>query len=187
MKISASGFKVYLETPKMDDADSIWRIGNDPEVLINVSPMPSPYGHEDAVQLVSFAQQRLLLGEDFHMCIRLEDKQLVGMCSIAKLDRLNKKVELGYWLGRTYWGNGYAREAIRLIMGFGFSSLEVNRIYATVLVGNDRSIKLLESLGYVREGIERDGIFHMGKFQDDLVFGILKKDYKDSISVLVEQ
>jgi RimJ/RimL family protein N-acetyltransferase len=130
--------------------------------------------------------QKYLLGEEFHLGIIL-DNELIGLCGLASIDSANKKAELGYWIGKNYWGNGYGKEAVRLMAHFCFSELKLNKIYAKVLTNNERSIKLLGKLGFCNEGKSREDIYHMGSFLDDYTFSLLKIDYKDRENFLVEQ
>jgi RimJ/RimL family protein N-acetyltransferase len=187
LRISAEGLRVYLETPTMNDATSIVEIANDKEILAMIPAMPDPYGRNEAVQFISFAEQRLLLADDFHMCVRLPGGELAGMCAIANIDRINRKAELGYWLGKRYWGHGYSKEAVRIMLGFGFTELGLNRVYAKSLPENERSVKLLKSVGFGLEGTEKEDVFSGGKFLDNLIFGILKSSYRDDIHISVER
>lgn len=65
------------------------------------------------------------------------------------------------------------------MLGFGFRELGLNKIYAKVLTYNERSIKLLESLKFYREGTNREDVLHMGMFLDDLTFSMLKRNYRE--------
>ncbi len=186
MKVSAKGFSIYLNTPTIDDAEAIRENANDREIAINVPNIPNPYGIENALQFIGFAIQKYELKEDFHMCIRLLNGEFIGLCALVNIDKLNRKAELGYWVGAKYRGKGFAKEALRLIIGFGFSYLDLNRIYAKVLVHNERSVNLLNSLNFRKEGTNRDDVFHDGRFMDDVIFGVLKREYKDGIGVIVE-
>jgi [ribosomal protein S5]-alanine N-acetyltransferase len=178
---------VYLSTPTIDDAESIMRIADDPDVAANIPTIPSPYKLDDAMRFIDFAVQRLVLWEDFHMCIRLPGGEVAGMCAIANFDKVNSKAELGYWVGKAYRGHGYAMDAARMMIGFGFGTLNLNRIYAKALMRNSQSIALLERMGLVREGMAREDIKQAGGFVDSCRFGILKRDYKEALQLTVER
>lgn len=70
------------------------------------------------------------------------------------------------------------KEAIRLILRFGFKKLKLNRIYAKTISQNIASWKLLESCGLVREGTLRKSLFERGRWNDLLMYSILKEEYK---------
>lgn len=180
MKISSSGFSVYLRNLERDDADSVQLNGNEYEIAYNSPSVPHPYRREDALMLIELAIQRYANREEYHFGVFLEDNTLIGVCALANIDLINKKAELGYWLGKKYWGHGYAKQAIRLILSFGFNNLELNRIYAKVLTYNERSIGLLNSMQFQKESLNREDAFHMGKFLDDFTFVMLKKEYSEN-------
>jgi [ribosomal protein S5]-alanine N-acetyltransferase len=188
MKISSDGFKVYLSTLTTADAESIELNINDPDVVagINNPNVHYPYKVEDAMQFIGYSMIKYDAGEEFHVAIRLaNDNQLVGLCALFNLDRSNNRAEIGYWLGKSHWGKGYAKEALRLLMSFGFGKLELNKIYAKALVGNERSIGLLGSLGFSNEGIEKEEVFRDGKFLDEARLSMLKRDFKNGVNVVV--
>jgi RimJ/RimL family protein N-acetyltransferase len=96
------------------------------------------------------------------------------------------RADIGYWIGRRHWEKGYGKEAVRLMLHFAFETLRLNRICAKVLVGNERSIRLLGALGFKKEGTAREEVFHMGKFMDDDSFGIVRSEYADNARISVE-
>lgn len=186
MKIYSIDSRVYLNTLNRNDAKPLEVIGNDYEIFYNTPSVPYPYSMEHAVVFVESAIEKYMRREEFHMGIRLQSNELIGMCALSNIDLTNKKAELGYWLGKMYWGKGYATEALNLMLGFGFDKLDLNKIYAKVLSYNERSIKLLSSLKFSKEGINRQDIFHMGKFFDDISFGLLKKEYVTKYKIDIE-
>ncbi len=187
MRISCPAFKVYLESVCRDDAEAIARYSNDYEVASNVPNMPFPYTIGHAVSFVEFAELRCTEKVDFHMAVRLKEGEFVGMCAIANIDNTNMRAEIGYWIGRKHWEKGYGKEAVRLMLHFAFETLRLNRVSVKVLVGNERSIRLLGALGFKKEGTAREEVFHMGKFMDDDSFGMLRSGYSDSARVSVEE
>jgi len=186
MRISCKGFKVYLDSIDDNDAEAIAGYSNDYEIASNIPNMPFPYTIGHALSFIDFAKLRCAERADYHMAVRLQSGELVGMCAIANIDNTNMRAELGYWIGKRHWGKGYGKEAVRLMLNFAFATLRLNRVCAKVLVGNERSIRLLGPLGFKKEGIAREGVFHMGKFMDDIAFSILRSEYNDSAKVGVE-
>jgi RimJ/RimL family protein N-acetyltransferase len=179
MKISAENSGVYLATLEIEDAQAISKNINDPDVItgINNPAIHYPYTIDDAIQFIRFSELRYGGGEEIHMGIHLSGNGLIGLCAVFGIDKNNRKAEIGYWLGKRHWGKGYAKGALRLLLGFCFGELNLNRVYAKVLVRNERSKGLLGSLGFSNEGIEKDAIFRDGEFLDEVRFSLLKKDY----------
>jgi RimJ/RimL family protein N-acetyltransferase len=94
------------------------------------------------------------------------------------IDYENKNAEIGYWLGKRYWGQKIIKEAIKLILNFGFKKLKLTRIYAKVMHPNISSSKLLEQLSFQYEGRMRKTYLKKGKWMDDLIYSILKSEFK---------
>jgi RimJ/RimL family protein N-acetyltransferase len=107
-----------------------------------------------------------------------ETGQIIGVMSLMHIDPASKNAEAGYWLGKKYWGQGIAKEALKLILEFGFKKLELVRIYARVTHPNIASARLLERCGFKYEGRMRKSTFTNGKWMDDLMYAILKEEYK---------
>lgn len=186
MMISCPVLRVYLSDVGPSDAFAMAENSNDYETARNVPNMPYPYTIDNAMTFIEFARLRRLERLDFHMAVRLLDNTLVGMCAIANIDMLNSKAELGYWIGKNYRENGYANEAIRLMLHFGFRTMGLNRIYAKVLTSNENSAKLLDTLGFSREGTARGEVLHMGKFMDVITFSMLKGECKELVGAMVD-
>ena len=95
-----------------------------------------------------------------------------------KIDYNNKNAEIGYWLGKKYWGKKIMKEAIKLILNFGFKKLKLVRIFARVMHPNISSIKLLEKSSFQYEGRMRKAIFKNDKWMDILRYSILDSEFK---------
>lgn len=183
MRISAKGFRLYLNTLSADDAHAIKEAADDEEIAMNSPAMPYPYEMQYVLSFLERAMQKYIAKEEFHFGIYLLDGEIIGLCALASVDMTNKKAELGYWVAKTHWGRGYGKEALKLILRFAFRDLGLNRIYARVLTANERSIRLLTSLNFQNEGTNRDDVFHLGVFMDDFIFGLLKSEYRDNTDI----
>lgn len=89
----------------------------------------------------------------------------------------NHRANLGYDLQRDYWSNGYITEALKAIIDFGFSNLEINRIEAEVMQGNTASEMVLAKLGFKNEGVLRQWMYWNESHYDMTMFSLLRKDY----------
>ena len=89
---------------------------------------------------------------------------------------------MGMWIGVEWWGRGYATEAARAILDHGFESLGLNRIYAHHMVRNPASGRVLEKIGMMKEGLLRQPVRKWGKFEDVVVFAILRDDWSKARS-----
>ena len=83
---------------------------------------------------------------------RKTDQAKVGTCGFHCLDRIKGNVEIGYDLGVNFWGFGFAREAVGEMIRFAKNHMNLQQIYARIFTKNDRSIKLVEHLGFKKTG-----------------------------------
>ena len=105
-----------------------------------------------------------------------EDNIIIGTCGYHNWLQKSFQAEIGYELSQAYWRKGIMTEALTAIIKFGFEKMELNRIAATVMLGNTASMKLLEKLGFIEEGILREYGFWKGEFHDLKMFALLKKE-----------
>ncbi|TVX98672.1 GNAT family N-acetyltransferase [Cohnella terricola] len=99
-----------------------------------------------------------------------ETNGLIGACSFK---RDGYQGEIGYSINRNYWGFGFATEAAKAMLNFGFNELNLHRIYATCRPNNVGSIRVLEKIGMRKEGHLREHRFFKGKWHDSFVYAIL--------------
>ena len=103
---------------------------------------------------------------------------LIGVCALLiRYDEL-RHGELLYVLNRPYWGQGYATEAARALLGLGFSELDLHRIYATCRPANVASWRVMEKLGMRREGHLVQHRWMKGRWQDSLLYAILDHEWQ---------
>ncbi|WP_433219431.1 GNAT family N-acetyltransferase [Dactylosporangium sp. CS-047395] len=104
--------------------------------------------------------------------------RVIGLMGLHSWHRLHRRAELGYDLARAHWGHGYASEAARAILDFGFGPMHLHRVQAHTIADNHRSVRLLHSLGFTREGTMRDfSLEDDGRFHDSAVFGLLRSQF----------
>jgi len=101
----------------------------------------------------------------------------VGTCGFLGIERQHNRMEIGYDLAREHWGKGYMPEAIRAVLDFGFGPLAANKIEARVDPDNAASVRLMDKLGFVREGLLRQHEFEKGHYVDLAAYAMLKSDF----------
>jgi RimJ/RimL family protein N-acetyltransferase len=137
--------RLILRPPLAADVPVLARLLDDFGVAKNLTHVPHPYAERDGYAFVALAEQNLARKEDFVFAIqRRADAAFLGCCGV------NPKVdfELGYWLGRPYWGQGYATEAGRRLVRFAFDELGADRINSGWFFDNPASGRVLEKLGF---------------------------------------
>lgn len=110
--------------------------------------------------------------------IKKDDNLLIGDIGIHFLDEEKKQVEIGFTLDKEQQGKGYATEAVIAIINYLFQKLNKRRITASIDPRNINSIKLVERLGFRKEAHFKESIFHNGEWLDDVVYAILKDEWK---------
>lgn len=83
---------------------------------------------------------------------RQDDREFLGVVSLTLVKESGRPPYLGYWIGRPYWGQGYATEAVRRVLRFGFGEMKLSEIEAGVFPGNDASTKVLTKTGFRETG-----------------------------------
>ena len=172
------GRRVNLRRLRKSDALSLRQYAKDREISRYTS-LPHPYRIQDAMSFIRQTHQKLRKGVAYELGI--ENKQrgrIIGMMSLFGIDKDNKNAEVGYWLGKRYWGTGIAKESLQLILDFGFNELKLRRIYAKVMHPNISSVKLLEKSGFSFEGRMRKHTFKNRRWIDHLWYGLLKEEWK---------
>ncbi len=173
------GKRVRLRAAERSDLPRFVQWLNDPEVipgLLIVTPL-------------SFAQEELWFSrvlsappEEAPMVIEVftTDGWLpVGNVGLHKISWREREAELGIVIGeKEYWSKGYGGDAIRLVLGYGFNQLNLNRIFLRVHADNTRAIHCYEKVGFVHEGRLRQAHFKDGAYEDVLVMGVLRSEWK---------
>ena len=158
------------------DAATVVALAGDWEVARFLLHVPHPYPPELAVAwIASHAETWLAGGGPTWAIARAADDELLGTVSLRWTAR-HARAELGYWLGRAHWGQGYALEAAGAATAWAFEHLEVGRVHAQHLGGNHRSARTLRALGMQLEGVRRQHLRKGGVLHDVHDYGRLRAD-----------
>ena len=106
-----------------------------------------------------------------------QDNSIIGHCGFFDIDKANCCAEISYCLKSGLWGQGIMTEALDEMLKFGFEDYGLNRIVAKVMKDNAGSVKVLQKLGFVQEGILRESLYKNGQYHDLMIFSILKSEY----------
>lgn len=117
---------------------------------------------------------------DWAVTLKTDDNKMIGTCGFSKIDITNNVAELGYVINPKFHQNGYATEAAKAILDFGFSKLGFHRIEAKYISENIASLSVMKKCGMKFEGILRGNMFIKGKYCDIGICSILENEYKRS-------
>jgi ribosomal-protein-alanine N-acetyltransferase len=108
---------------------------------------------------------------------RQSDGALVGGLTLGQIRRgVAQTASLGYWMGQAYAGQSYMSDAVRAMLPYAFNGLRLRRVEAACLPENEASIRLLERVGFIREGYARSYLCIAGAWRDHLLYAILAED-----------
>lgn len=171
--------RLALRELHVEDAQAIADGAGDRRVARYLMQVPSPYPVSLARRWITARGEWWDLGRGVTLAItrRTEPDVLLGTVSLRRYAR-DRRAELGYWLVAGAWGQGFATEACRAMLAFGFSDLELQRIYAQVLSGNQPSIRVLEKLGMIHEGVKRQHVTKDTALHDIVLYGLLRGEWE---------
>jgi RimJ/RimL family protein N-acetyltransferase len=159
------------------DAKMLFAVFSDSNVVRYWSSTPWTE-REQADQYVAAAANGLREGATLRLGIEIvATGQLIGQAALYSFDRQNRRCDIGYALGRSHWGKGYATEALTKLVAHGFAALELNRVEADIDPRNEASARALERLGFRREGLLRERWIVGGEICDTEFYGLLKSDW----------
>jgi 8-oxo-dGTP diphosphatase len=154
--------RLVLKRPEPGDADELAALLDDWEVARWLAQVPFPYTPSDARDWIGQAARNWNRGVNYQFAVyrRGPGGRAAGMVGHMGLRRGPRDLdadtaELGYWFGRDHWGRGYATEAARAAIDFGFDGLGLAAIWASALPDNDRSLAVLAKAGLVETGAMR--------------------------------
>lgn len=102
---------------------------------------------------------------------------VIGSCGFHKWIKEHSRSEIGYEIHKKYQNQGYMSEAIKEVINYGFTKMNLNRIEALIDPENESSIKIVENNGFKREGILRGHYKNGNEFEDSVMYALLKSDY----------
>jgi ribosomal-protein-alanine N-acetyltransferase len=167
-------YPVALRRLAMSDAARVQRLAGEREVAEMTGLIPHPYPDGAAEEFIALQGRAWDAGKEYSYGIATGDKVLVGVVGLrpAAIEREN----LGYWIGRTYWGRGYASAALRAMIALGFGLVDVEKLTASHLARNAASGRVMEKCGMrLLETGERD---HRGAIEAFCVRGITRDEWE---------
>lgn len=144
------------------------------EVAATTLRIAHPYTEQDAKAFLSSAEDpdKLWLA----ITLRSDGRQLGGIG--LRVDKQHQHAELGYWLGVNFWRHGYATEAAREILRYGFETLALHRIFASHFKHNPASGRILKKIGMKYEGCQREHLRKWDRFVDSELYGIIRREWE---------
>lgn len=170
--------RLILRPPVLTDAPAIRELAGHPDIAATTLNIPHPYPEGAAEEFIENVRAAHEEGRGYSLAMtRKADGVLMGM--IAMRPRLEfRHAEIGYWIGRPYWGQGYTSEAARRMVDYGFQELNLYRIYAGYFTDNPASRRVMEKAGMTYEGTLRQHVYRFDSFHDLGYCGILREEWE---------
>ena len=177
--LKLQGRDLYLALLTREDCKTLW---NDFEYDFDHPTEELNIGHSDEKADGWFDEIQKLQGDkNVRLGIFLNDHTMIGDVALQDIDRGNRKCTVGMGIAKIQnRSKGYGKQALKLILQYGFVHLGMERIAADTLDVNVGAQKSLEQCGFVLEGRERNAVYFQEKMHDRLYYGMLKEEYKRS-------
>jgi RimJ/RimL family protein N-acetyltransferase len=111
---------------------------------------------------------------------RVSDGAFIGWCSLNRWNPDYRSASLGYCFDDAAWGHGFATEAARALLRWAFDTLDLNRVQAETDTRNVASARVLEKLGFMREGTLREDCVVNGEVSDSWIYGLIRREWRPS-------
>jgi RimJ/RimL family protein N-acetyltransferase len=170
--------RLRLRPFRPDDASVVQRLVGDPAVASTTLNIPHPYLDGMAESWIAGHAATFSAGEAAVYAVELAaTNELVGAVALRIVPE-HAKAEVGYWVGKPFWGRGYCSEAVDRLLQYGFEDRGLHRIYAHHLTRNPASGRVMQKVGMQHEGKLRGHVRKWGIFEDIELYGILKEDWE---------
>jgi RimJ/RimL family protein N-acetyltransferase len=168
--------RLVLRPLSLSDVPTVTLLAGAREVAATTLRIPHPYVEDHARQFISALPAEAEASRAFVFAITAND-ELCGAVGLH-IEQQHRHAELGYWIGVPYWGRGYATEAARAVVGFGFETLKLERIFAHHFAHNPSSGRVLQKIGMKHEGRLRHCFLKWDQFVDAELYAILRSEFR---------
>ena len=165
--------RLVLRTLRPSDLDDLYSYASDPEID-RYTPWVH-YNHIDEARenLGEFLAEYEQYGMGAWGIEHKADRRLIGIANFSRPHRIDRKVEMGYTIARAYWGQGYATEAVKALIQFGFDQMRLVRIEAVCLPEHTASAQVMQKAGMQLEGLLHSYQVWRGQTCDLLMYAIV--------------
>lgn len=161
------------------DAALVQALAGDPAVADTTLRIPHPYPDGAAEKWIATHDALFEQETGAVFAVTAQPNLVLVGCIGIDVDRTHNHGEIGYWIGPSFWGHGYGTAALRLFLRYCFSCLDLHRVHAHHLVRNPASGRVLQKAGMRHEGILREHILKAGRYEDTVLYGLLKSEHHD--------
>lgn len=159
------------------DSRRVQYLAGDEAIASGAINMPHPYTDGLAESWIATHETEYQKGNSLILAITFKENHLLIGSIGLYINSKHQNAELGYWIGKEYWGNGYCTEAVSAIVDYAFGKLNLNKIYAHYILRNGASGKVLHKNGFTQEGLMKKHVKYNEQFEDIVCMGLLSSEY----------
>jgi len=169
--------RLLLRPLKLSDARDIQRLAGDRDVASTIRNIEHPYEDGMAEKWIKSCQERSDAGELVSFAITLHSSgTFLGAIELHP-DTGSRQAELGYWVGKPYWNQGYATEAVKAVIHHGLIDLNLDRVYAAHFTRNPASGRVMQKAGMLHEGFLKGHTEKWGQLEDLELYGVTMEQF----------
>jgi len=170
--------RLILRPFKLSDSEQVQKLAGNKQIASTTLMIPHPYPDGAAEEWIKTHNEKYVSGRGVYFAITLkENGELVGAVNLLGIVE-SQRGELAYWVGVPYWNKGYCTEAGDAVLRYGFLDRGLNRIHARYFSRNPASGRVLEKLGMVHEGTQRQHVLKWCVYEDMELMGILRSEWE---------
>ena len=170
--------RLFLRSFELSDGPRIKELAGDKAIADKTISIPLPYENGMAEKWIATHLPGFEAGELVECAIVLNSIQkLIGAIGLS-INKSFNRAELGYWIGKEYWNQGFCTEAAEAIVEYSFHKLELNKVTSNHFTRNPSSGRVMKKIGMQKEGIHREHLLKWGKYEDIVSYAILKKEWE---------
>ncbi|PQJ72514.1 GNAT family N-acetyltransferase [Polaribacter butkevichii] len=170
-----NGKKINLRALEPEDLDFLYQIENN-ESFWEISHTQTPFSKFILRQYLENAHLDIYEAKQLRLLIEESStKKQLGMIDVFDYNPMHKRAGIGVLIHPKYQQNGFASEALSLLIAYAFTYLNVHQLYANITSNNLKSISLFTKHHFLKVGVKKDWILSEGKFKDEVLFQLIKE------------
>ena len=168
------GEKINLRALEPEDLEFLYQIEND-ESFWEISHTKTPFSKYILKQYLENAHLDIFEVKQLRLLIEEKStKKQLGLIDLFDFNPTHKRAGVGILIHPEFQQNGFASEAISLLINYSFSLLDLHQLFANITLDNTKSISLFKKHNFKEVGIKKDWILSGGKFKDEILFQLIK-------------
>jgi RimJ/RimL family protein N-acetyltransferase len=172
------GERVTLRAIEKEHLEILWRFWNDLEVELAAGGDPPLPVSLERIRAGFEREERESTRDMTGFVIEVEGAA-IGTCGLFHVDEAARRCELGIGIGeKDYWGRGYGREAVNLLLDYAFRIRNFRRVWLETHASNERAIRAYRACGFVEEGRMREHVWISGRYVDNVIMGVMRGEWQ---------